>query len=131
MIPTQRVADEQRTCRVCHQIKTLDLFPKNRPDGSRSFRCLDCQAQSYQARYQRDDRRRAFQVAYSMNGGVARRFPHLAKLEPDLLVAVRLETRRCRYCHLPNDSVGRGFQLDHVIGRPTQSWQHCAVLRPL
>ncbi|WP_425321342.1 HNH endonuclease [Deinococcus humi] len=26
-----------------------------------------------------------------------------------------LETQGCRYCGLPNDGLGRGFQLDHVI----------------
>lgn len=107
--------DDVRSCRVCHESKPLGMFPKNRPDGTRFFCCLECQAESYSERYQRDDRRRAFQVAYSMNGGVVRRFPHLERLDPDLLVTVMLETQSCRYCHLPNHSAGRGFQLDHVI----------------
>ncbi|QFP76729.1 hypothetical protein [Deinococcus sp. AJ005] len=115
------VTEDERSCRVCHQTKLLTLFPKNRPDGSRFFRCLDCQAESYKTRYHQDDRRRAFQIAYSMNGSVERRFPDLERLPPEQLVEIMMTTKTCRYCGLPNENSGRVFSLitsSRCPGRP-------------
>ncbi|MFK7601644.1 hypothetical protein ACI3L1_05470 [Deinococcus sp. SM5_A1] len=108
------VTEDERSCRVCHQTKLLQLFPKNRPDGSRFFRCLDCQATAYKTRYHQDAQRRALQVAYSMNGSVERRFPDLERLPPEQLVEVMVTTEICRYCGLPNGDSGRGFQLSNI-----------------
>ncbi|WP_415784023.1 HNH endonuclease [Deinococcus saxicola] len=109
------VTEGGRSCRVCHQTKLLKLFPKNRPDGSWFFRCLDCQATAYKTRYHQDDRRRALQIAYSMNGSVERRFPDLERLPPEQLVEIMMTTETCRYCGFLNGNLERGFQLDHVI----------------
>ncbi|PTA69786.1 HNH endonuclease [Deinococcus arcticus] len=105
---------ETRTCRVCRRPLSIENFPKNRPDGSRHYRCLDCQAAAYRQRYGQDDRRRAFQIAYSMNGSVLRRFPHLQAVEPGWLAQLFWATPACAYCGLPNEQNGLGFQIDHI-----------------
>ena len=87
----------------------------DRPDGSRRRTCRSCQATAYRERYHRDDRRRALQIAYSLNGAALRRDPQATALDPGRLSALILDTPECRYCGLPNDSAGRGFQIDHVV----------------
>lgn len=103
-----------RSCRVCLAEKPETSFPRNRPDGSLHHRCLSCQALAYRQRYHGDAQRRAFQIAYSMNGGVARRFPEQSPVPAEVLVQLILETERCAYCAEPNVADGKGFQLDHI-----------------
>jgi 5-methylcytosine-specific restriction endonuclease McrA len=105
---------EIRTCRTCRQTRAQADFPKDRPDGSRHHRCLDCQAAAHRDRYHADSKRRALQIAYSMNGSVRRRFPEAPAVPADRLAAMILEADACAYCGVPNDREGRGFQLDHV-----------------
>ncbi|GHG18204.1 hypothetical protein CBQ26_06100 [Deinococcus indicus] len=105
---------QTRTCRICRQIRPDGDFPKDRPDGSRHHRCLTCQATAYRQRYRSDSRRRALQIAYSMNGSVRSRFPESPDVAAELLAGLILTAEACAYCGQPNDAEGRGFQLDHV-----------------
>lgn len=68
----------------------------------------------YRDRYHTDRRRRALQIAYSMNGSVRRRFPEAAEIPAEILAGLILNADACAYCGLPNDRGGRGFQIDHV-----------------
>lgn len=104
-----------RLCPSCHTHKSPQDFPTDRPDGSRRRTCLSCQAAAYRERYHRDDRRRALQIAYSLNGTVLRRDPQATALDPGRLAALILNALECRYCGLRNHSAGRGFQVDHMI----------------